>query len=74
MLRVNRSSMYYEVKEPTEAQRLLKEELMGRIDYWHTVQKGMFSFMTTDCFSDIGVPPMNPAGPADESPDGSFLM
>jgi len=35
--------MYYEVKEPTEAQRLLKEELMGRIDYWHTELPAMGS-------------------------------
>ena len=37
LLHVNRSSMYYEAKEPTEPQRLLKEELMGKIDYWHTL-------------------------------------
>lgn len=36
MLRVNRSFVYYEAKEPTELQRLLKEEIVDRIDYWHT--------------------------------------
>ena len=28
--------MYYEVKQPNEAAVLLKEEIMSRIDYWHT--------------------------------------
>lgn len=28
--------MYYEVKQPDEAAVLLKEEIMSRIDYWHT--------------------------------------
>lgn len=43
LLRVNRSSVYYEAKEPTEPQRLLKEEVMGRIDYWHTELPAMGS-------------------------------
>ncbi len=30
-------------KEPTEPQRLLKEEVMGRIDYWHTELPAMGS-------------------------------
>lgn len=36
MLRINRSSLYYEPKEPDEAYQALQEELMKRIDYWHT--------------------------------------
>ena len=36
MLHINRSSLYYEPKEPDEAYQALQEELMKRIDYWHT--------------------------------------
>ena len=43
LLQVNRSSVYYETKEPTETQRLLKEEIMARIDYWHTELPAMGS-------------------------------
>ena len=43
LLRINRSSVYYEAKEPTEPQRLLKEEVMGRIDFWHTKLPAMGS-------------------------------
>ena len=43
LLQVNRSSVYYETKEPTQTQRLLKEEIMGRIDYWHTELPAMGS-------------------------------
>lgn len=34
MLRINRSSLYYEPKKPDEAYQVLQEELMKRIDYW----------------------------------------
>ena len=43
LLQVNRSSVYYETKEPSETQRLLKEEIMARIDYWHTELPAMGS-------------------------------
>ena len=36
LLGLNRSSVYYEPTEPDEAYRLLDDELMKRIDYWHT--------------------------------------
>ena len=38
LLGINRSSLYYEPKEPDEAYLALQEELMKRIDYWHTKQ------------------------------------
>lgn len=37
LLHVSRSSVYYEPKEPTESDLQRKEEIMARIDYWHTV-------------------------------------
>ncbi len=43
MLNVNRSSVYYEPKEPTEEERILKETIMSRIDFWHTKLPGMGS-------------------------------
>ena len=43
LLQVNRSSVYYEAKEPTETQLQLKEEIMARIDYWHTELPAMGS-------------------------------
>ena len=36
MLGINRSSLYYKEKGPDEAASLLREEIMARIDYWHT--------------------------------------
>ena len=36
LLGITRSTVYYEVKQPDEAAVLLKEEIMSRIDYWHT--------------------------------------
>ena len=36
LLGINRSSLYYEPAEPEEACLMLEEELMTRIDYWHT--------------------------------------
>lgn len=36
LLGINRSSLYYKEKEPDEAASLLREEIMARIDYWHT--------------------------------------
>ena len=36
LLGITRSTVYYEVKQPDEAVVLLKEEIMSRIDYWHT--------------------------------------
>ena len=36
LLHINRSSLYYEPKELNEAYLALQEELMKRIDYWHT--------------------------------------
>ena len=36
LLKVNRSTLYYTPKSPDEEARLLREEIMGRIDYWHT--------------------------------------
>ena len=34
---------FYETKEPTETHRLLKEEIMARIDHWHTELSAMGS-------------------------------
>ena len=36
LLGLSRSTVYYERKEPDEETILLKEEVMERIDYWHT--------------------------------------
>ncbi|MBQ8918594.1 MAG: transposase, partial [Acidaminococcaceae bacterium] len=36
LLGVNRSGLYYKAKEQNDASRLLREEIMARIDYWHT--------------------------------------
>ena len=35
LLGINRSSIYYDPKKPTEEEQLLKEEILARIDYWH---------------------------------------
>lgn len=37
LLWVTRSTVYYEPKQPDEAAVRVKEEIMDRIDYWHTV-------------------------------------
>ena len=37
LLGVTRSTVYYEPKQPDEEALRLKEEIMARIDYWHTV-------------------------------------
>ena len=37
LLGITRSTVYYEAKQPDEAALRLKEEIMSRIDYWHTV-------------------------------------
>ena len=36
LLGINRSSIYYKPVEPDEACRRMDEEVMDRIDYWHT--------------------------------------
>jgi len=36
LLGITRSTLYYEHKQADEATVLLKEEIMSRIDYWHT--------------------------------------
>lgn len=36
LLGITRSTVYYEAKQPDEAVLRLKEEIMTRIDYWHT--------------------------------------
>lgn len=36
LLGINRSSLYYQPQEPDKAYQALQEELMKRIDYWHT--------------------------------------
>ena len=36
LLHITRSAFYYKPKQPDEAAVLLKEEIMTRIDYWHT--------------------------------------
>ena len=36
LLGITRSTVYYEAKQPDEAALRLKEEIMSRIDYWHT--------------------------------------
>lgn len=36
LLGITRSTVYYEPKQPDEASLRLKEEIMSRIDYWHT--------------------------------------
>lgn len=36
LLGISRSTVYYEQKEPDEDAVRRKEEVMGRIDYWHT--------------------------------------
>ena len=36
MLHLNRSSVYYDPKEPSEEERLYRETIMGRLDYYHT--------------------------------------
>jgi putative transposase len=36
LLHITRSTLYYEPKQPDEAAVLLKEEIMARIDFWHT--------------------------------------
>lgn len=37
LLGISRSRVYYEPKQPDEAAAGRKEEIMARIDYWHTV-------------------------------------
>ena len=36
LLGVNRSGLYYKAKAQNESSRLLREEIMAKIDYWHT--------------------------------------
>lgn len=36
LLKINRSSLYYDTKPEDTAKAALKEELMQRIDDWHT--------------------------------------
>ena len=36
LLGITRSTVYYKAKQPDEEAALLKEEIMSRIDYWHT--------------------------------------
>ena len=36
LLGITRSIVYYEARRPDETTALLKEEIMSRIDYWHT--------------------------------------
>lgn len=36
LLGITRSTVYYEPKQPDEASLRMKEEIMSRIDYWHT--------------------------------------
>ena len=36
LLGITRSTVYYEAKQLSEEAALLKEEIMSRIDYWHT--------------------------------------
>ena len=43
LLRMNRSSVYYHAHAPTEEDRLQKEQLMSRLDYWHTKLCGIGS-------------------------------
>lgn len=37
LLGITRSTVYYETRQPDEEAMRLKEEIMARIDYWHTV-------------------------------------
>ena len=37
LLGITRSAVYYEPKPPDEEALRLKEQIMGRIDYWHTI-------------------------------------
>lgn len=55
LLHVNRSSAYYESKKSTEQQCLLKEEIVGRIDYWYIVipamgSKKIAAMLREDCY------------------------
>ncbi len=43
LLKLNRSRAYYEAKAPTEEARQRKEELMARLDWWHTKLCGIGS-------------------------------
>ena len=36
LLGITRSTVYYEPKQPDEKVLQQKEQIMGRIDYWHT--------------------------------------
>ena len=36
LLHLNRSTVYYDPKEPTEEEKRLREEIMGRLDFYHT--------------------------------------
>ena len=36
LLGITRSTVYYEPRQPDEDAVSLKEEIMSRIDYWHT--------------------------------------
>ena len=36
LLGLTRSTVYYEPKQPDETAQRMKEEIMSRIDYWHT--------------------------------------
>ena len=37
LLHITRSTVYYEPKAPDETELQRKEEVMARIDYWHTI-------------------------------------
>ena len=41
MLGVTRSQVYYEPKEPNQAALERREEIMARIDYWHTMMPAL---------------------------------
>lgn len=36
LLGITRSTVYYEAKQPDAEEQRVKEEIMARIDYWHT--------------------------------------
>ena len=41
LLGITRSTIYYERREPDEESVRLKEEILSRIDYWHTTMPYM---------------------------------